>query len=221
MGLDASKAKGGAPRTPALDAGLYKARLAQVVDLGLQPRDFKGEAKEPQQQIMLTYELLDEFLLDEQGEPQPDKPRWLSETFGLNKPGVERAKSTARLKALDPTGQIVDFSKLLRRPVWLSLVQNPNKKDPTVIYNKISDVMPIKPKEAIGLPDLVNTPRILDLDAPDKETFDQLPEWVQNKIKANLQYKGSDAERVFGGTSKPAGNAKPAAKEAEEDGNPY
>ncbi|MCI0528939.1 MAG: hypothetical protein L0Y56_15995, partial [Nitrospira sp.] len=65
MGINAANAKGGAPRTPPLENGLYPSRLVQVIDLGLQPRSYKGEDKEPQGMIMLTYELVDAFLLDE------------------------------------------------------------------------------------------------------------------------------------------------------------
>lgn len=218
MGLDASKAKGGAPRTPPLEQGLYKARVVQVIDLGLQPRSFAGEEKEPQQQIMITYELLDEFLLDEQGEPQEDKPRWLSETFGLNSPKVEKAKSTKRLLALDPSKKIVDFSKLLGVPCVLSVVQNPSKTDATKIFNKISDVIAMKAKEQLGLPQLVNEPRSLDLDAPDKAVFDELPDWVKEKIRSGLEFKGSTAEKVFGGAK---AEAKKEAAKGGEDGNPY
>ena len=219
MGLDASKAKGGAPKTPPLDEGLYKARLVQVIDLGVQPRSFKGDEKPPQQQIMLTYELSDEFLLDKDGEPQPDKPRWLSETFGLNKPGVEKAKSTARLKALNPAGDQPNFGMLLGTPVMLHVVQNVSKTDKTAIYNKIDTVMAMKPKDQINMPKLVNSPRALDLDAPDKAIWDDLPDWVKDRIRSGLEFKGSDAERVFGGAKAEA--KKVVAKEAEEDGNPY
>lgn len=222
MGLDASKAKGGAPRTPPLEDGLYKARLVQVVDLGLQPRSYKGEEKEPQQQILLTYELVDEFLLDEHGEPQEDKPRWVSETMGLNSLKVEKAKSTQRLKALDPQNKVNgNFLALLGTPVTAHIVQNPSKTDPTKIYAKVSGLIAMKAKEAIAVPALVNEPVTLDLDAPDKEAFDSLPDWVKDKIRSGLEYRGSMAEKVFGMGGKAEAKAKPAAKEEEADGNPY
>jgi hypothetical protein len=222
MGLNASKAKGGAPRTPPLEEGLYPARLVQVIDLGLQPRSFKGEDKEPQQQIMLTYELCGEFLLDEDGQPQPDKPRWVSETMGLNKPNVEKAKSTKALKALDPANKVEgDFTKLLGAPVMVNIAQNPSKTDPSKIYAKVTGLAPMRAKDVINLPDLVNSPRMLDLDSPDKAVFDELPDWVKTKIREGLEYKGSDAEKVFGAGGKAEAKAKPAAKEEEADGNPY
>jgi hypothetical protein len=222
MGLNASKAKGGAPRTPPLEAGAYPARLVQVIDLGLQPRSYKGEDKEPQQAIMLTYELVGEFLLDEQGEPQEDKPRWVSETLPLYPLGAEKAKSNERLKALDPQGKVEgDFTKLLGVPVVVNIVQNPSKTDASKIYAKVSGLVPMRAKEVLNLPDLVNEPRFLDLDAPNKKVFDELPDWVKDKIRAGLEYRGSEAEKVFGVGGKAEAKKEPAKKEAEADGNPY
>lgn len=223
MGLNASKAKGGAPRTPPLEAGPYPARLVQVIDLGLQPRQFKGEDKEPHQQIMLTYELIDEFLLDENGQPQEDKPRWVSETFPLYALGAEKAKSNERLKALDPQGKAEgDFTKLLGEPVVVNIVQNPSKTDASKIYAKVSGLTPMRAKDVLKLGELVNKPVFLDLDAPDKAVFDSLPDWVKDKIRAGLEYKGSAAEKCFGVGGKAEAKKEPAKKSEEEtDGNPY
>ena len=70
---------------PDMEPGTYGARLVQILILGVQPqREFKGEAKPPKLEIMLTYEFNDEFMKDEDGEDILDKPRWLSETMPFN-----------------------------------------------------------------------------------------------------------------------------------------
>src|SRR3990167_9993288 len=81
--------------TPPLEPDTYPGRLVQVVTLGLQKQQpFRGQEKAPVREIQLTYELSDEFMLDEEGEPLKDKPRWLSETMPFYSLGAEKAKST-------------------------------------------------------------------------------------------------------------------------------
>ena len=48
-----------------LEEGTYPARLVGVANVGKHSASFKGEVKEPKDNIALTYELLDEFLKDE------------------------------------------------------------------------------------------------------------------------------------------------------------
>lgn len=217
MSFNAKTAPGGGPRTPPLERGLYPARLVQLVNLGLQPRSYKGEDKEAMIELMLTYELCDEFLVDEDGEPDPGKPRWVSESFPLYNLGAEKAKSTERYKVLDPTGSADgDFSKLLGTPVMLNIVQNPSKKDPTKIYAKISGLAPVRAKDLEKLPELVNSPRLFDATDPDMEVWATLPDWVQTRIKENLEFAGSKLAASLGVA------AAPKAEESEEtDDQPF
>ena len=197
MGLNASKVAGNKPRTPPLDPGSYPARLVQVVDFGLQPRSYKGEDKEPAQELMLTYEMSDEFLLDEDGEEQPDKPRWISETFPHFNLDSEKAKSTARYKALDPTLKFSgDWGSLLSTPIMVNLIQNP--KADGKIYVNIAGTSPMREKDAAKLSGLVHKPRVFDLDDPDMKVFEQLPDWVKGRIKSNMEFRGSLLETRLG-----------------------
>lgn len=217
MSFNASTAAGGGPRTPPLENGIYPARLVQLVNLGIQPRSYKGEDKDPMQEIMLTYELADEFLVDENGEPDPSKPRWVSENFPLYNLGAEKAKSTERYKVLDPTGKVEgDFSKLMGVGVALSIVQNPSKKDPTKIYPKISGVTSMREKDRAALPELVNEPRIFDCDAPDMDNWELLPDWVQQKIQQHLEFAGSALAVALKSSEAPA-----PKNEGESDDAPY
>ena len=72
MGLNAKKvAHTGGSKGPAqepIEPGTYPVRVAQIIDLGLQPqRPYQGQEKPPAYEIMMTYEFLDEFCLDEDG----------------------------------------------------------------------------------------------------------------------------------------------------------
>ena len=208
MALNAKKVPttGGSngPKQEPIEAGAYDVRIAQILDLGLQKQDpYQGKEKPPVQMISITYEFLDEFCLDEDGEPMEDKPRWLSETMPLYSLGAEMAKSTKRYKALDPEEDFEgDFTKLAGMPGVLTVVQNPGKgKNAGNIYNNVASLSAMRPKVAAKAPELQNPPKLFDLDDPDMEIFGSLPEWIQDKIKGNLEFKGSALEKALGGSA--------------------
>lgn len=184
---------------PALEAGTYPARVVQVIDLGVQEQDpYQGQdPKPPIQKLMITYELADEFIVDEEGDEVKDKPRWLSEEFPLHNLESDLATSTKRYYAIDPDCESDgDWTKLLGAPVMLTIVQNIGKgKNAGRIFNKIKATSTMRKKEAEKLPELQNPGKILDLD--DASTVDvlmTLPEWIQKKIKEGLEYEGSAME---------------------------
>lgn len=177
-----------------LDAGVYPGRLVGVIDLGMQEqREFKGEPKPPQYELMLTYEFADEFMKDEEGNDLPDKPRWLSETMPFFNLGAERAKSTLRYHALDPTEQHGGaWAELLGTACNITIIINAGRgKNVGKTYENIAGISTMRPKDIESLPDLVNPSRVFDLGDPDLEVFASLPEWIRDKIKSNLEFKGS------------------------------
>lgn len=200
MALNVKKMKSPSkfPRPPALDEGSYPARVVQIISLGLQKqRPYKGEEKAPKQELLVTYEILDEFMLDEDGKPDEAKPRWISETFALNGLDSDLAKSTKRYMAIDPKLEYEgDWSKLAGVPVTVTLTQDVSKKDDSIVYNNVASVSTMRPKEAAKAPELVNPSKVFDVDDPDMEVFFALPEWLQNRIKENLDYEGSKLEKL-------------------------
>lgn len=193
MALNASTVKKSGGGVPPLEAGSYPSRLVGIVDLGLQPQKFNDEVKAPVQEVQFVYELSDEFIKDEEGEDQLDKPRWLSENFPFHNIKADKAKSTLRIKVLDPDNKYKgDIVQMLGTPVMLAVVQNPSKG---VIYNKIVGISQMRKREADKLPDSVNKAFSFDLEDPDIEVFKKLPEWVRKKIQSNLEYAGSILQR--------------------------
>lgn len=231
MALNANKvefAGGGVRIVQAnLEPGNYPARLVQVLDLGLQPqRAFKGDPKPPMQEIGLTYELVDTFMKDENGDDIEDKPRWVSEQIPLHNLKADLAKSTKRYNALDPSGEADgDFTRLLGTPCLVTIVNNPGKDGK--IYDNIGAIGPMRKKDADKCPELVNPAVFFDLDAPDMEVFRKLPKWLQEKIQGNLNFNGSALQKALeGGVAAPKGVAKgkpeKAAPEAPDvDGPPF
>jgi hypothetical protein len=234
MALNAKnyKAPDSGNRPDPIEPGTYPARVVQIISLGLQEQPaYKGKEKPPKHMIYVTYELLDEFLKDEDGNDIEDKPRWISESFTMNSLQVEKAKSTERYLALDPSVELEgDWAQLAGVPCMVTISQDRGKKDPSRIYNNVSSVQTMRPKEAAKAPDLVNPAKIFDIDEPDVEVFLSLPEWLQEKIKGSLEYDGSALERALEarqGTPKGEdgqkkskalkGASKAAAKEDEDE----
>ena len=230
MALNAKNIKGNSERIeqPNIEPGTYPARLVQILDLGLQPqRPYKGQEKAPAQEIMLTYELVDTFMVDKEGNEVPDKPRWISETlpfFGLY---ADKAKSTQRYNTLDPSGDFEgDFAKAIGQAINVTIVNNAGKDGK--IYDNIGTISPMRPKDADKCPELVNDVKVFDADAPDMDVFNSLPEWIRDKIKGNLNFAGSVLEAALEGAPADAVEDKPkrakAVPKIEEDvvdNNPY
>lgn len=171
-----------------LDPGTYPARTVSIIDMGVQSQEYNGEKKPPKNELMVTYELLDEFMLDEDGNEIDDKPRWLSETFPLNSLGADLAKSTKRYYALDSEGEHGgDWSELLNIPCMITVTQK-TVKDRT--YNNIGGVSAMRGKDAKKAAELVNPTRLFTLDSPDKDVFDAMPDWIKDKIKSSLEFDG-------------------------------
>lgn len=222
MGLNAKKVPmnggtGKGPQQEAIEAGTYPARVVQILDLGLQEqRPYQGEEKPPAHEIMLTYEFLDEFCVDEAGEDMEDKPRWLSETMPLRNLESDLAKSTKRYKALDPNDvHDGDFIALIGTPCMVTVVNNPGKgKNADKTYTNIVGVSTMRPKEAKKAPELINPSKIFLLDEPDLEVLGSLPDWLQDKIKGNLEFRGSVLEHTLEGGEEAAKKrkAKPGAQ---------
>ena len=207
LNTNQSKNAGGSSGSsaPKLEPATYPARLVVVADLGLQPqRPWQGEEKPPAYEILTTYELVDEFMNDEDGETLLDKQRWLSESFPLYPLASERAKSTVRYKALDPSGiGEGDWGKLISIPCLVTTVNNPGKgKNAGKVFVNIANVAAMRAKDRENVPALINRPVVFDMDEPELNAFDQLPQWVQDKIKGGLEYPGSKLHDLLKEASK-------------------
>ena len=181
---------------PTLEPATYPARVAQIIDFGVQPqRPYKGKDKPPAHEISLSYELLDAFMVDENGKELEDKPRWISETFALRNIDADLAKSTKRYMALDPNMDAGgDFTRLIGTPCLVTVAVN------TVgdkVYENVSAVTPMRAKEAEKAVELKNTPRVFTLDDPDMKVWETFPDWIKKKIKENLEFRGSKLENAL------------------------
>ena len=196
-----------------LEPGNYPARLVQIIDFGLQPqRPYMGKDKPPAQEIGLTYELVDAFMKDEEGNELEDKPRWISETMPLHNLQNTKARSTERYKAFDPDEvHGGDWTQVIGDPCMVTVVNNA-KGDK--VYENVGNVTQMRARDAAKCPELKNPVKVFDLDDPDMEVFAKLPKWIQEKIQGNLNFKGSKLEKLVG---KPASKKEELKKVEQED----
>lgn len=226
MALNAKKVKTNVNRVeqPVLEEGTYPARLVQIIDFGIQTqKPYKGQEKPPAHKIQFTYELLDEFCVDENGDVDEDKPRWVSEEFAFRSLEADLATSTKRYNALDPDDvHDGDFTALVNTPCNVTVVLN---KSGDKVYTNVAHVSAMRPKDAAKAPELKNPIKVFVLDAPDMTVFLSLPTWMQDKIKGNLQFEGSALQKALEGhqkgekaegSTKPKGKAKDAVEEPVE-----
>lgn len=220
MALNARKVKTtSGPKAPAMDAGAYPARLVQVIDLGIQPQEFLGEKKSPKNELMVTYEFVDEFMPGEDGEPDESKPRWLSERFPLNNLDSDLAKSTKRYYSLDPKELAGgDWAELLGNPVLVTITK---KERDDGARNYVGGTAAPRERDAAKYPELVNAPKLFSMDEPDVEVFKSLPEWVQDVIKGGLEFEGSKLDTLLNGGEVKKEKKSKKTEVVEEDDIPF
>lgn len=207
----------------------YPARLVQVIDLGLQSGgEWKGEKKPPVNKIHVTYELVDCFMLDKDGEEVLDKPRWLSEDLNMFGPDADKAKCNQRYNAIDPEClQDYDWAAVVGNSCNVMVAQKESKGK---TYANVGLVTPyVVTKRNPEMAPLVNPTKVFNLEFPDIEVFESLPNWIQDKIKANLEFKGSPLQALLEGApeeeeedepepeEKPKGRKKAAPKPEPEE----
>lgn len=203
---------------PNLEPGGYPARIARIYDLGVQnQRPYKGDPKPPCHEIMLVQELVDAFMVNDKGEEQVDKPRWITQRFKIYPLTVENANSTALYKALDP--KLVhdgDWAKLVGAPSTATVVNNYDAKSNRT-FDNIANLTAVRPKEAANMEGLKNEGFFFSLEDPNLEYWGKIPAFVQDIIKGNINYKGSALEALLAGnTPTPKEEPKPEPEASDE-----
>ena len=191
---------------PLLDAGPYQARVVQIIDLGKQHGSV--QYPDPQYKLMFKFELLDEFMLNEQGEEMLDKPRHFAWELAYNPDGYMHEKSTMFkvMQVLNPDLDL-DLVELLTKPCTVLITEYTRKsgKHAGESANKINGIAKMKAKDVDKAPALVNPTIFFDMDEPDLEVFKSLPfgnEYaVQERIKAGMEFKGSKLAKLLGDNS--------------------
>lgn len=212
LNLNSQKKGGGGVQQNVIEVGTVPARLVRVIDLGMQNRDaYEGQEKPPAHMVDFTYELLDVFMVDKDGNEDENKPRWISESFPIHHPSADLAKSTKRAKALDPNNDFgYDLTRMVGAPCMITIGHKQSKGK---TYANIIGVSPMRAKDAEKAPGLKNDPVVFTLDEPDMEVFNKFPDWLKEKIQNNLEFNGSKLWAMLNGHKNDDGDNVPVDKE--------
>ena len=171
------------PKVPPVEPGVYMAVCIGFIDLGEQYSEmFKSYSNKG----MYVWELPGETI-EIDGE---QKPRQLSKEFTIsasNKSNLRKFIETWNSKSYsDEDFMEFDVFEQVGKPCQLNVVLNETKE-----YSNVDNLMPI-PR---GFPAPTTDTKLIkwDMEAWDDEVFQELPEWIQEKIKKSTQYQKDHA----------------------------
>ena len=150
--------------------GNHVSRLYSIVDIGVQKSQY-GEKR----QVIMTYELCNELMKD-------GRPFVVSKFYTLSLHESSNLcidiEGIVGKKIPDDVKQTFDFRKMLGLPCMLHVVHEDGKEN-----KKRASVKSIAsvPKGLVA-PPLVNPAIFFDLDEPDWNLFETLPDWLRKKI---------------------------------------
>jgi hypothetical protein len=176
--LDSQSAKKTQYEVPS--AGGSVARLYRIIDLGTQQTTYLGESKMTPQ-VMLVFELPSELTKD-------GKPMSISSIY--TKRLKEKAKLRVVVKALTGTNITDDnvrnfnLQDLIGKVCTLDII-NKTGKDGTVkaYVQNVSSAL-----KGMPVPEPYNETLIFDLSEFNKDVFDKIPAYWQNKIQTTKEY---------------------------------
>jgi hypothetical protein len=187
MGFNATAKGGNFKQVP---AGNYVARCYQLIDMGTQTSEKFGNATH---KVRIGWEILDTdadgqpLTIDRDGQAFPMTVS-ADYTLSLNEKASLR-KMLASWRGRDFTPDELkgfDVSKLLGAYCMVNVTQSEGREGKT--YANVSTVTPLPKALAASKPAGVHKMQQLDLDKPDLDVFDSLPEFIQQRIQASPEW---------------------------------
>ena len=174
MSLTVNAGNGGGGDFEQCPAGSFAARCYQIIDLGHQTFEWKGEAKVAPK-VRITWEL-NEMMQD-------GRPFSISREYTASigdKANLRKDLEAWRGRPFTAT-ELQNFSleNVLGAPCLLGVVHKPSK-DGTKVYANVGSIMAL-PK-GMPSPELVNPAVKFDIGTFDQKVFDGLSSYVQKKI---------------------------------------
>lgn len=193
------------PALPPVPAGQYLAVCVGVYDLGEQ---YSEKYKNYSPKLMISFDI-PSVTIEVDGKMEP---RQLSREFTIT------SKNNSKLREFISSWNgtqysdeaFCEFDPLTQvgKPAMINVLLNETGE-----YANINTIMPLFP----GLPaPTTTTPlRVWDMDKWDDKAFEDLPAWVQDKIKKSSQYQKehvpqTDVTVQPGAVAQPSGNVMPA-----------
>lgn len=173
----------GSGKNGRVEDGTFPVRVVQVVDLGIQKGEFKGE-EYIRPEVMITFEFPTETITID-GE---EKPRWLSKQFTVSM--HEKSALYALVNAFDPDGKATRKGSnpkgLLGLPGMVTVGSTASGNA------KVAGVSRLM--KGLAVAELQNGPVYFELDSASSENnqaFEALPSWLQDKIKSAMNFDTS------------------------------
>lgn len=199
------KGGGGARLLP---AGYAFGRLVEYVELGKQPQEFGGKAKEPALEVQIAFALWGQGYQNDDGTPYVLRP------FPFAVSRNEKAKAFKLFKALNWQGTATHFAQLVGAPFLVKIVHEAKSKTDATIVSRIDFdgfLPPLDPvtKAPYPIPEATDDLYQLFLwDYPTKEGWDALyvdGKWddgksknrVQETILSALDFAGSPLQQLL------------------------
>jgi hypothetical protein len=171
-----------------IPAGNYIARCYQMIQIGTVDEMILGSVK-TLNKVRIGWELPEELKIF-----NPDKgeqPCVISKEFTLSmneKANLRKTLASWRGKDFtEDEAKSFDITKLLGVPCMLNIIHKPGKSDPTKIYEEIGSVSPL-PK-SVKCPPQINTTMLLEYEKFDWSLFNDLPDFIKQKIQASAEFK--------------------------------
>jgi len=164
------KYKGGSVQSR-IGEGTFPARIVQIIDLGTQEDEWKGEVKHINK-LWITFELPTETMVID-GE---ERPRWLGSEF--TKSTNEKARLTKVINATDKDAS--SFADLLDKPLLVEVGTTSGGKDKWIGASALPRGMKVE--------EAANPISYFDMDAPDDEVLNSLPDFLQEKIRSAPEF---------------------------------
>tara|TARA_R100001132_G_scaffold21999_1_gene19854 strand:- start:31472 stop:32077 length:606 start_codon:yes stop_codon:yes gene_type:complete len=173
------------PKMPEQDApeeGIYPARLVRIIEEGDQEDKYGVKSR-----VVFAF-TVPSLTMELDGE----KKQRMFMTFPLN-------------KTSNPDSTVAKYVKALGGATWEDIIGKPcmieishRTKDGITRANITNVVKPMNGME-VAAPDC--DVYIFDYDAPNKEVFDKLSEYRQDRIKNAVNYNGSKVQQMLEGTT--------------------
>ncbi len=168
-------------------AGNYIARCYEMIHIGTVIESINGESK-TLEKVRIGWELPTETkVFDEKKGPQP---LVVNAEYTLSmgeKANLRKMLTSWRGKAFtEDEAKAFDIMKLLGVPCMINVVHTPSKKDATRFYETIASVSSL-PK-GVGCPAAVNPFKVFEWDNPNWDVFNNLPDFLKDKIKSSAQF---------------------------------
>ena len=180
--------------------GSYVARCISVIDLGTQVSNGKFGEKAAHK-VRLSWEVFGD---DDDGQPLTvnDMPMTVSKEYTVSlheKAALRRDLAAWRGRDFtDEERRGFDIDRLLGAYALINVTHDTGGNGKT--YANVAGIAPVPKAMASAKPTGVHPLTRFDLDAPDMEVFDALPEWLQKRIQAAPEWGHKPAAATTSGS---------------------